>query len=296
MIVCLTGEDLPLGQAISQRLRSGGIEVVGIENALFIKSDKEVRDYLSALTPTDYIVHAAELSWEQAEQNPADAQKMNVHSCLLISDYARKCDAPLILVSSFMIFDGAKKNPYISANSGQPLNVYGRTKMDAEASLIENYPRSLLIRLGWLLDADRNSWLGKLLRQLLKGETVVGYTNVKMSPTPVDDVARVIDAILKQLNCGIDVWGIYHYAGTEPVTHEVLLRTIHYQAKGQDLLESQIVSDKYQPDNSQIKLPLNCVLGCIKLRNTFGIKQLPWRRYLPTLIEQQLKNQSTFSD
>ena len=38
------------------------------------------------------------------------------------------------------------------------------------------------------------------------------------NPTPVDDAARVILAVLKQLDCQVPLWGTYHYGGHEAST------------------------------------------------------------------------------
>jgi len=291
VLICLTGVDLPIGQMVKQRLVSQGVIVEGVSNALTLSSEPKVLDeYLATIPKVDFVIHGAELDWQRAEENPAQALRQSVLACSTIVNFANNRDVPLILLSSFMVFDGSKKNPYISANSGQPINAYGHAKLAVENFVLENYSRSLLLRLGWLMDESATGWLGCLMQQLLTGQTVSAYTDIVLSPTATVDVARVIDAILKQLACGIDVWGLYHYAGTEPVSHENLVKAIQYQALGQDLQESQIVVNVFCPSEQGIQLPKNAVLGCIKLRNTFGIKQLPWRRYLPALVEKHLSN------
>ena len=288
MLVCVIGEDLPLGQAISQQLQSDGVTVIGVSNALYLAGGDAFHQYLSVQNQADFIIHAAEMSWWQAEEEPDLAEMVNLRACSVVVEFAGLWKAAVIFLSSFMVFDGTKKNPYISANSGQPLNVHGHTKVAAENYFLEKHPKTIVIRLGWLLDACSDSWLGHLIDRLLKGEVLEGYKNVNLSPTAVEDVARVIAAVLKQLECKIEVWGLYHYGGTEPVSHEKLVRAIQYQVIGQEAPEVQIVAVNFIAEESSVELPKNGVLGCIKLRNTFGIKQLPWKRYLPSLVERRL--------
>jgi len=287
VLVCLTGADLPLGQAITRRLQSQGISVFEVSNALLTEDDSVLSKHLESTKPADYIIHAGELGWHEAENHPRQAELVSLECCPSIINFAGLWHAPIIFLSSFMVFDGAKKNPYISANSGQPLNAYGQIKLATENYILENYSSALVLRLGWLLDEGQHGWLGVLLQKILAGEVVKAYSDIELSPTAADDVARVIDAILKQLDCGINVWGLYHYAGTEPVSHEALIRAIQYQVLGQHLDESQIETLLFDSSDYELKLPKNGVLGCIKLRNTFGIKQLPWRRYLPVAIQKQ---------
>ena len=293
-IVCVTGIDGALGQAITKRIESSGYVVRGVPmEHLNLATDALVRQ-LKKLGKARYIINAAELSdLNRAEQHPDLAYQANVSSCEAISEVALEWGATVIHLSSFQIFDGHKKNAYISANKGRPINVYGRTKFQAEEFLQKRLEKLIIIRLGWLLDVGSDGWIARTLSDWLEDRKVRSYPDVELSPTAADDVARVINAVLKQLGCGVNVWGIYHYASAESVTHEELTRALQYQSYGQDAPEGQIISEAQpketngtdSPQTAEVRLPKNGVLGCIKLRNTFGIKQLPWRRYLPAMVE-----------
>ncbi len=51
------------------------------------------------------------------------------------------------------------------------------------------------------------------------------------NPTPVDDAARVIISVLKQLDCAAPLWGTYHYAGHEATTPLALGQAILSEAR-----------------------------------------------------------------
>ena len=51
------------------------------------------------------------------------------------------------------------------------------------------------------------------------------------NPTPVDDAARVIISVLKQLDCAAPLWGTYHYAGHEATTPLALGQAILTEAR-----------------------------------------------------------------
>ncbi len=289
MQVCVTGWDLPVGRAIRARLETQGVQVCGIETAMFLQ-EAALTKALQQLPRADYVIHAVELDVEASQEHPEQAKQLNTMSCFPVMRQAKIWRSPIILLSSFLIFDGDKKNPYISANTGTPLNAYGATKVEAENILLEQYPETLVLRLGWMLDSESSSWSGRMINRIFARETIRAYENLEISPTAAEDVARVIDAIIKQLECEIDVWGVYHYAGVEPVSHAELVKAIQYQACGQGASASQIETADIDELAEQLPLPHNGVLGCIKLRNTFGIKQLPWRRFLPAILETQQKN------
>ncbi|OZG72398.1 dTDP-4-dehydrorhamnose reductase [Hahella sp. CCB-MM4] len=287
VVICVTGIDLPIGQAIKKRLEASNCLVQGVQSEhLNLATDALVREFRK-LEKSHYIINAAELTdLEKAEKHPDLAYQYNVRSCEAVIEVAKDWGAAVLHLSSFQVFDGQKKNPYISANKGRPINAYGRTKLQSEELLQTGLEKHLILRLGWLLHTGEEGWMVECMRQWLADTPVSCLSDVELAPTAVEDVARVVDAIIKQLNCGISVWGIYHYASAEAVSHEELTRAIYYQAYGQDAPQNLLLSRHMDNAALNYVLPKNGVLGCIKLRNTFGIKQLPWRRYLPAMVEE----------
>ena len=78
--------------------------------------------------------------------------------------------------------------------------------------------------------------------------------------------------MLQQLDCGADGWGTFQYAAAGEATLYELGQAI--------LSELAISSAPVLVDDAEpwTRLePENATLGCHKIRNTFGIKQLPWQ-------------------
>jgi len=91
-------------------------------------------------------------------------------------------------------------------------------------------------------------------------------------PLAVTDLARVMRAIIQQLDCGAEVWGTYQYAGSEGISlYELGLAIAGLPGIPEDLHLVDEVSGWGQLE------PVNTRLVCTKIRNTFGIKQVPWR-------------------
>ena len=76
----------------------------------------------------------------------------------------------------------------------------------------------MLLRFGWLLDDSRDGVLGRVLQRLEQSEAILLADDRRGNPTPADDAARVILAVLKQLDCQAPLWGTYHYGGHEAST------------------------------------------------------------------------------
>src|SRR5690606_14580004 len=125
-----------------------------------------------------------------------------------------------------------------------------------------------------------------------EGKTVCFSDDHRGNPTAPDDVARVVVAMVKQILCDADVWGTYHYAGAEIVSQLAFAR-----AAAEHFMETrevvELIKAATQEQVAELNEPQNASLGCVKIRNTFGIKQRPWRNYLGAYVEQRVKPQVT---
>ncbi|MNN43978.1 RmlD substrate binding domain protein [compost metagenome] len=107
------------------------------------------------------------------------------------------------------------------------------------------------------------------------------------NPTPVDDAARVIISVLKQLDCAAPLWGTYHYAGNEATTPLVLGQAILTEAAGRHKLAVEApTAQAHAVRADAAEEPQHAVLACKKILHTFGIKPRAWRAGLPTLLER----------
>jgi dTDP-4-dehydrorhamnose reductase len=82
----------------------------------------------------------------------------------------------------------------------------------------------------------------------------------------------VITAVIQQLDCGAEVWGTFQYAGAEAISlYELGLVIVGLPEVSENF---HVVDD--MPPWGHLEPP-NTKLICTKIRNTFGIKQFPWR-------------------
>ena len=103
----------------------------------------------------------------------------------------------------------------------------------------------------------------------------------------MDDAARVILSVLKQLDCSAPLWGTYHYAGNEATTPLALGQAILGEASQLHTLAVESPTAQAhaaRPDAGEE--PQHAVLACKKILHTFGIKPRAWRSGLPTLLDR----------
>ncbi|KAA1173317.1 sugar nucleotide-binding protein [Marinobacter salinexigens] len=258
----------PLGKILLEKLRETHLQVSPL-----LVSDPASAD-LNALEnwipeDTDLIVNALWLSDpEVAEKDPERTHKAAFSLPVAIAEYARDRDMALFQLSSCYVFDGRKQSGYITSNPGQPVNELGNWQWECEQALRTLLPRHIVLRTGWGLAR----FIRKVQRSTATQEVLSLPGRCRGQPVTVRDLARVMTAVVLQLDCGAEVWGTYQYAGAEEINlYELGLAIAGLPGIPEDI---RVVDDV--PDWGHLE-PVNTTMVCTKIRNTFGIKQQPWR-------------------
>jgi dTDP-4-dehydrorhamnose reductase len=158
----------------------------------------------------DVIIHCAALSrTKDCERDPETAKRINVDATLTLAALAS--NARLIFVSSGDVFDGLK-GWYDESAQPNPVNVYGRTKFEAERGVLE-YPAHSVVRIvltaGTSMTGDR-SFVEDMSRAARAGHDVALYADEFRCPLPAGVIARALWEFARQ-----DKPGLYHLGGSE---------------------------------------------------------------------------------
>lgn len=281
MHVVVVHDYSPLGRVLLERLRDTPLLVTPL-----LVSDPDRAD-LSALEEwipedTDLIVNALWLTDpEVAERDPEGVHLAAFSLPVALAEFAGERNMALLQLSSCYVFDGRKQSAYISSNPGQPSNELGNWQWECEQALRTLLPRHIILRTGWSL--------GRFIRKVQKStsgeETLRLPGRCRGQPVTVRDLARVMTAVILQLDCGAEVWGTYQYAGAEEIT----LYELGLAIAGLPGIPAGIRVVDDLPEWATLE-PANATLICTKIRNTFGIKQQPWRPGLSAELETIARN------
>lgn len=201
-----------------------------------------------------------------------------------LASACREREWPLLLLSDSRVFAGAPKHRYRETEAPAPSSEAGAQLLRRENALVEFLPWHLILRCGPLIAAGGDNPLIRLVRQLRQGGEVTWAGEPRFCPTPVVDLARVLSGMRDQLDCAASCWGVYHYNSSDPASpYEFAEATLaaagQYWDMSRECVRLEMVSA--QPDK-----PLFPVLSCTRIRDTFGIQQLPWRKAMPELMKQ----------
>ncbi len=163
-----------------------------------------------------------------------------------------------------------------------PLDELGRQLAVAESflSCVDGL-QSLILRSGPVLSVAPDTLLSACLALLRREQPRVLENTFRACPTPAIDLARVLSAMTDQLCCGAECRGVFHYNSSGSCTHYEFVEVVHAYA-AQFLPSQSVISESADGEPWQPQVP---ELSCSRLLGNFGIKQLPWRAWLPKLIK-----------
>ncbi len=98
-------------------------------------------------TAPDAVVHLGAISnIDLCEREPEFARAVNVNGTRNVAEASRRLGARLISISTDNVFDG-KRGDYSEDDPVSPINMYGRTKVDAEEIVRASASNALVVRI-----------------------------------------------------------------------------------------------------------------------------------------------------
>ncbi|MES2817952.1 MAG: sugar nucleotide-binding protein [Pseudomonadota bacterium] len=291
MRLMLLGGGNALGQAL---IRLGAEEDIGFLAPRPPKSGWDAASLTQLLDDTrpDALVNLAYyFDWFQNEAVSEARFATQEHAVERLAELCQHHDIRLLQPSSYRVFDGSRATAYSEKEDPVPLGLRGQALWRMEQRVRATCPRHILLRLGWLLDDSAEGQLGRFLVRAERESELLLADDRRGNPTPVDDAARVILAILKQLDCTAPLWGTYHYGGHEATTPLALAQAVLAEARALHPLRVETITPQghaVRPDAADE--PQHAVLSCKKILHTFGIKPRAWRSALPGLLDRYYRH------
>jgi len=291
MRLMLLGGGNALGQAL---IRRGALEDMGFLAPRPPEAGWDAASLTQLLDDTrpDALVNLAYyFDWFQAEavgEARFGAQERAVER---LAELCQHHSILLLQPSSYRVFDGSRATAYSEKEEPLPLGLRGQALWRIEQSVRATCPRHVLLRFGWLLDDSADGLLGRFLARAERESELFLADDRRGNPTLVDDAARVILAVLKQLDCLAPLWGTYHYGGHEATTPLALGQAILAEARAfRQLAVDAITAQAHAACADAADEPQHAVLACKKILHTFGIKPRAWRAGLPSLLDRYYRH------
>ena len=138
------------------------------------------------------------------EEHPEAAHALNVQGTANAIAAARRASCRIVYVSTDSVFDG-ERAPYAEADCPRPLNVYARSKLEAESLVLAADSRHAVVRtnlFGWNCrgKAGLAEWIFDLLS---RGQPVPGFVDCFFSPLNAATLALILLRLAQDGNGGL---------------------------------------------------------------------------------------------
>lgn len=282
----LLGAGNALGQAIIREGAEYDISFLAPRPPQGAWTPESLTELMDEVRPDLVINLSYYFDWFQLGRVPLDKFAAQERAVKRLAQLCRDRQTILLQPSSYRVFDGFRATAYNEQHECSPLSARGQALMRMEQSVRELCPQHIILRLGWLLDDSLDGMLGRVLQRATAGETLEMADDRRGNPTPVDEVARVLVAVLKQLDCETSLWGTYHYGCQEAATTLTVSEAILHEAKSwnSSISQSLIARPHASFEDAAIE-PQHGVLDCKKITHTFGIKPRAWRNGIADLLD-----------
>jgi dTDP-4-dehydrorhamnose reductase len=196
MRVLITGGRGQLGRALQGALAQDQVSVLDLPET-DITDPEAVRHALDELRP-ELVIHAA--AWTDTagcESDPERALLVNGEGSRNVAEACARTGAALLYVSTNEVFDGETSEPYREEDVPNPINAYGRSKLEGELRVQSATERYYIVRTSWLYGSGRVSFPEKVLQAAAKAGSLKGVTDEIASPTWTGDLAAAIAALVR---------------------------------------------------------------------------------------------------
>jgi dTDP-4-dehydrorhamnose reductase len=251
MRILITGAAGMLGSALSPELIRKGHIVYDTDLTLPSKNKfLDVRNYqqvkckVEEVNP-DMVMHlAAETDVDKCELEPDHAFLTNTIGTQNVALVCQKKNVEMVYISTIGVFYGDQHDPYTEFDDPNPINLYGKSKLEGEKivqHLLKNY---YIVRAGWMVGGGPKrdkKFVGKIIRLLGETNKLKAVNDKIGSPTYTVDFSRCLANLIET-----GYYGLYHCTNKGYCTrYDVAKKIIEILGKTDVALEA--VSSAYFP-------------------------------------------------
>jgi dTDP-4-dehydrorhamnose reductase len=200
-----------------------------------LTSEEQIENVIKKYNPWAIINAAGFVRVDDAEKEIEKCFNDNCHAAYYLANACKKFGVQLITFSSDLVFDGTKQKPYVESDEVKPLNIYGRSKAQAESTVLKTNPDALVIRTSAFFGPwDEYNFVSDVIRSLSNDQRFVAADDVFISPTYVPDLVNAsLDLMIDNEK------GIWHIANNGEITWADLARKVGNKANlNTELIES----------------------------------------------------------
>jgi dTDP-4-dehydrorhamnose reductase len=230
-----------------------------------------------ALEKAEVVINcAAYTNVEKAETESELAFKVNAEAVGNLAQLARKNNIYVIHISTDFVFDGEKESPYLETDKPNPINIYGKSKLEGETLLMKNHNNFAIIRVQWTYGKNGTNFITKLVSLAKQKDTLKVVDDQFGSPTSTQEAAKAIIELAEKRP-----QGLFHYAAAGFASRYDVAKFAFEKLK----LNTKILPCKSDEFPAAAKRPLNSRFYCDKIQALLDKPIEEWQRPLERFLK-----------
>lgn len=271
---------------------------------LDLRDEAAVRNLVRSVRPDVIVNAAAYTDINGAESQTAVARQLNSVAPGVLATELRKIGGRLMVhYSTDYVFNGNGTRPYLEDDPVDPVNAYGRTKLEGEQAIAASGLPHLIFRTEWLYAARGKNFLLTILRLARKGKPLRIVSDQIGAPTTARMLAETTALALASVRDRdpSTVSGIYHATAAGQASWYDFAKAILQECcvpdgAAPEWCRRALESIQPMPASEYIspaRRPAYSLLSNEKLSRVFGIAMPHWREQL-RLCMQELQGSPVF--
>ncbi|MBN2396880.1 MAG: dTDP-4-dehydrorhamnose reductase [Deltaproteobacteria bacterium] len=241
-----------------------------------IASPSECSDLIGESGADVVINAAAYTNVDGCETDEDRSFSVNAGGVRNVALACRESGIKLVHFSTDYVFDGRKETPYVEDDDCNPINAYGRSKLEGEKGLREILDEYLLIRTAWLYGRHGRNFVGAIVDKANETGKLEVVDDQTGSPTYTVDLAAAVRTLVEGGHRGI-----FHVTNRGTCTwYQFALKILEYKGM-KDISVTPIRSMQLKRAASR---PAYSVLSCRKFadatRRTMRFWQIALEEYM----------------
>ena len=286
--VLLIGSNGQLGKTL-KNLAPKHFNLVSLDKSRFnLENIDPCINIIEKYKPKWLINAAAYTNVEKAENEINTAYKINSVVPGIISERVNMYGGNFLHVSTDYVFDGYQKIPYKIDSVTNPLNIYGKSKLEGEKRVLE-FPNSFVIRTSWLYgDSGKNFFLKMidLQKSYSKNNKPIKVISDQFGcPTYTESLSEIIWELIKKAedyNFQKNIPNLLHWSDYGKASWYDFAKLIREISLKNRLINNsaEIIPISSTEYPSKCVRPSYSVLDSSLTSNLLGIKQKTWEENL----------------
>lgn len=303
--ILLTGRTGQIGAELLRLLPRLGEVIAPDRGELDLLKPGDIRRAIRELRPQLIVNAAGYTAVDRAETDELTARIINAQAPALMAKEAKLAGAAFLHYSTDYVFDGLKKTPYEETDAPNPVNVYGKTKLEGEQAVRESGAPHLIIRTAWVYGTRGQNFLLTILRLATQREELRVVNDQIGAPTWSREIATATSSILaklfaseKRLDSLTELGGTYHLTAAGETTWYEFAQMILEEASpvsstvswlrtatgGQPLIARRVIPISTREYPTPAARPPYSVLSNTRVAHAFGCELADWRMQIHDLF------------